>query len=246
MAICTNCGTQVQDGIAFCPNCSVSLSAAPAPQPQYQQPPQQPQYQQPPPPPQYQPPPAQPPQYQQAPPPPQPQYQQLPQQPPQYQQAPPQQQYQQQPPPQQQYQQPGYPPPPGYTPPVVPGAAPYDYVRDTQENKTMAILSYLLFFVPLLTGAHKTSPFVKHHVNQGTVIWIGSVGYSIISAILSAVIKVRRYWGWGYVSVTPSWLTILLWLISVPIFILAVMGIINAATGKTKELPVIGKIVLFK
>ncbi|MDR1891994.1 MAG: zinc ribbon domain-containing protein, partial [Oscillospiraceae bacterium] len=105
MTFCGNCGTQVQDGIKFCPSCGKEVAATPA-QPQQQV--QQQQYQQP---------------VQQ-------QYQQ-----------PVQQQYQQ--PVQQQYQQPGQ----------APGS-------DAEANKVMAILSYILFFSPLLTGAHKTSPFV--------------------------------------------------------------------------------------
>ena len=31
----------------------------------------------------------------------------------------------------------------------------------------MAIIAYILFFVPLLTGDRKKSPFVKFHTNQG-------------------------------------------------------------------------------
>ncbi len=54
--------------------------------------------------------------------------------------------------------------PPAYTPPVMPGAATQADIQDAQENKTMAILAYILFFIPLLTGAHKTSAFAKRFV----------------------------------------------------------------------------------
>jgi len=121
-------------------------------------------------------------------------------------------------------------------------------MRDAQENKTMAILSYLyiLFVIPLLTGAYKTSPFLKFHVNQGAVLGLIGVGYSILSMILSSVIKVRDvYWG-AYVSYTPAWLTGILWLLGIPIAILTVMGIINAVNGRMQPLPVIGGVTIIK
>jgi uncharacterized membrane protein len=145
----------------------------------------------------------------------------------------PQQQYAQ---PQQQYQQPGQ-------------VAPQN---DAQANKVMAILSYILFFIPLLTGDHKKSPFVKYHANQGVIVFILGVAYSIISAILSAIIKVDATNGWGAVvgvrvSYTPGWLTTILWIGSLAIFALAIYGIYNAVTGKMKPLPVVGdKITLIK
>lgn len=145
---------------------------------------------------------------------------------------------------------------PSYAPPAAPGAPMTDEARDAarqeeidaQENKTMGVLSYILFFIPLLTGAHKTSPFVKFHVNQGTVLWLVGIAYSIVSGILSAIIKVEAtYFGVrSGVYYTPGWLSTILWLISLPIFIFAIMGIINAVQGKKKELPVIGKFQLFK
>jgi len=111
----------------------------------------------------------------------------------------------------------------------------------------MAILSYILFFVPLIMGEHKKSPFVKYHVNQGTILWIVAVGYSIISSILRAVIRVPNT-AWGIVTYyyTPIWLSTILWLISIPIFVLCIMGIINAVNGKAQPLPVIGKYIVIK
>jgi len=111
----------------------------------------------------------------------------------------------------------------------------------------MAILSYIFFFIPLITGAHKKSPYLKFHVNQGAIICIGWYAWAIISIILSAVIKVSSYatvWGVPYAvrSVTPGWLTAILSILNLCFCAMAVLGIINAATGKMKELPVIGKL----
>jgi len=111
---------------------------------------------------------------------------------------------------------------------------------DTEENKGMAILSYLIFFIPLLMGKHKTSPFVKYHVNQGTMLALIAIGYSIISRILSSLIKVEQIIWYVPVSVTPPWLVTVLWVISIPIYVCCIIGIINAVNGEMKPLPVIG------
>ena len=160
------------------------------------------------------------------------------QQPQQVNQQQPQQQYQQ--PQQQIYQQPG-----GY---YQQQAAPQSAASDAQANKTMGILSYLFFLVPLLTGAHKNSPFVKFHLNQGIVLVIASAALSIIFNILSrivvAIVSATYAIGAGVALVTI--LSIVSWVAYLAVFALAVIGIVNAAGGNMKPLPVIGKITILK
>ena len=136
----------------------------------------------------------------------------------------------------------------GYVPPVVPGAPSQDNIRDAGDNKTMSILSYILFFIPLLTGAHKTSPFLKYHVNQGTILFGVAAAYGIVSAILSSIIRVPvTVWGIETgVYTTPGWLSAVLWIVSLGICALCVCGIYNAATGKMKPLPLIGRFTIIK
>jgi len=111
----------------------------------------------------------------------------------------------------------------------------------------MAILAYILFFIPLLTGAHKSSPFVKYHTNQGTVLCIATVAYSIVSAILRAVVRVPvTVWGIPAGYHTPVWFSTILTLLSIPFLVLCILGIINAVNGKTQPLPVIGGITIIK
>lgn len=129
----------------------------------------------------------------------------------------------------------------GYQPPVM-QQTPSE--NDAQENKTMAILAYILFFVPLLTGAHKTSPYVKYHTNQGTVLFLASlafgVAYGILTAIFTAILLGTGAWGlWSIVTTILG----LCWLF---FGVLVVLGIINAATGKMKPLPLIGKFTIIK
>lgn len=115
---------------------------------------------------------------------------------------------------------------------------------DAHNNKGMAVVAYLLFFIPLLTGAHKTSPFVKYHTNQGTVLFIlaiaWSVVYWIITAILTAIFFRSGLFGlWGILNTLIG----LLWFVPT---ILCILGIVNAVKGITKPLPVIGKFRIIK
>lgn len=90
-----------------------------------------------------------------------------------------------------------------------------------KKNTGMAILAYLLFFIPLLTDA-KDDPFVKYHVKQGLVLFIGY----IIEMFIGTIPLI----GW---IVSP--------LLAVALFILLIIGIMNASNGKETPLPVIGK-----
>jgi uncharacterized membrane protein len=121
--------------------------------------------------------------------------------------------------------------------------------NDAEENKVMAILAYIIFFIPLLTGAHKSSPFVRHHANQGTVLFLFALAWGILYSILIGIFTaflltpsaiLSGAWGvFGLVSMILG----LLWLIPA---ILCLLGIVNAATGKLKTLPVIGKFTIIK
>ena len=220
MAFCGSCGAQVQDGIKFCQTCGQAMAVAVAP-PVYAQPIQ-----------------AQPPVQTQA----AAQYAQ-PLQQPQYTQQAQASPMQQQPPPAQ-YQQGQV-----YQPPVVPGAPQQADIRDAQDNKTMAILAYILFFVPLLTGAHKTSPFAKFHTNQGTILFLASAALGIVFGILSAIITgilTSSIATWG-AALTIGSIFGLIWMaLAIVIALFAIVGIVNAAGGKMKPLPLIGRITIIK
>ena len=93
---------------------------------------------------------------------------------------------------------------------------------EQKKNTGMAMIAYILFFVPLLTDA-KNDPFVKYHVKQGLVLFIFAVASSIITMILPII-------GW---MLSP--------ILNLIVIVLLIMGIMNASGGKEKELPVIGK-----
>ena len=154
MAICNNCGTQVQDEVKFCPSCGQTVGNGPAAAPA------------------------------------------------------------------------------GAT-----GVAMAD-PRDAEENKMMAILSYIFFFVPLLAGTYKTSPFVKFHANQGTVLAICAIVYGVAYSILSVILAFIPILGWLLIAV--------LGLVSLVFPVLIILGIINVVNGKLAPLPIIGKFTILK
>ena len=209
MAFCGNCGTKMEDNQRFCPECGTDVTGA-APAQQAAEPVQT-----------FEQPAVTPPVVEQAP---------VVEQPVTYQPAAPQPEAQ------------------AYTPPAAPvayaapaadaGVQPEVDPQDAQANKTMAVLAYIIFFIPLLSGAAKTSPFAKFHTNQGIILAIAAVAYSILNSILSSLLAFIPVIGWL--------LILLLGLLGFVVPVLCIMGIINAVNGRMKEIPVIGKFTILK
>ena len=106
--------------------------------------------------------------------------------------------------------------------------------KDAQDNKIMGILAYfgILFLVPYL--AAKESPFARFHANQGCVLFIATIAIWIVAFIFALI----PFIGWLF--------SILCYLLYLVIFVFAIIGIINAAKGEMKELPIIGKYSILK
>lgn len=127
-----------------------------------------------------------------------------------------------------------------------PGASPV--AAGIEENKTICILAYILFFVPFLTEAYKTSEAVKFHTNQGTVLFLAalatSIGLGIISAVITGILVAAGGYG-GILAITAFFSII--WLVyGLGVTALCVIGIINAVNGRQNPLPLIGKFRIIK
>lgn len=109
---------------------------------------------------------------------------------------------------------------------------------DVQNNKAMGILSYLgiLVLIPIL--AAKDSPFARYHANQGLVLLLCEVGFSVASMILSVI--------FAFLGPLALLWTLVSWLVSLAFLALLILGIVNAAQGLCKELPLIGRIRILK
>jgi len=122
--------------------------------------------------------------------------------------------------------------------------------NDAEQNKGMAAIAYFLFFVPIITGDHKRSPFVMFHTNQGMVLFItyiamwiaSSIVVSILYRVFAAAIYRSPLGSWGLLSlfglITP--------LFSIVMLVLFIIGIMNALNGRMKPLPLIGRFTLIK
>ena len=106
--------------------------------------------------------------------------------------------------------------------------------NDIEQNKVMALLSYLgwLVIIPLL--AAKNSKFARYHANQGLVLAIVATVVYVVLAILCLIPVIR----WIFYVVEAVF--------GLVVLILAVMGIINAVNGRAKDLPIIGTFRLIK
>ncbi len=110
--------------------------------------------------------------------------------------------------------------------------------KDAQDNKMMGILAYIIFLIPLLAGP-KDSGFVRFHTNQGLVLFITGVIWIIVYNILSSILYAISWTlGLGLGGILSVF--------SLVFLALAILGIINAANGSKKPLPVIGNIVILK
>ena len=96
---------------------------------------------------------------------------------------------------------------------------------DIEKNKAMGLLAYILFFIPLL--AAKDSPFAKYHTNQGFVLFL--------SYIVASVLWIIPILGWIAAPI-----------VYIAVTVLSIMGIINALGGKAINLPIVGKLKIFK
>lgn len=89
-----------------------------------------------------------------------------------------------------------------------------------KKNIGMAVVAYILFFIPLLTES-KNDPFVKYHTKQGLLLFIA---WLVTGVLLRIPI-----------------ISLFSWPLGIFVLVLFVMGILNALSGKEKPLPLIGQ-----
>lgn len=101
----------------------------------------------------------------------------------------------------------------------------YD-TQDIQDNKIWAALSYvgILFILPLLINGGN-SKYGKFHANQGFILFLADIICSLATLVI------------GWIPFVGDFIRVIL---SLAVLALMILGIVNAATGKAKELPFIG------
>lgn len=94
--------------------------------------------------------------------------------------------------------------------------------KDIQDNKVIAALAYIIFFLPLV--AAKDSKFGKEHAKQGLVLLIASLIIWIAGMVIPVI-------GWFIIGPLGSIL----------ILVIAIIAIIKTLQGEFWEIPYIGK-----
>jgi uncharacterized membrane protein len=92
-----------------------------------------------------------------------------------------------------------------------------------EDNVAMAVIAYFIFFLPLLTTA-KDDPFVKYHVKQSVILLIASLIIWFLGRYIPII-------GWYIINPIGGLVIFILWII----------GVLNAASKKQKPIPIIGK-----
>ncbi len=126
----------------------------------------------------------------------------------------------------------GTPPPPIGLPPASVGISAEN--TDIEQNRVFAVLAYIgiLFLVPLL--AAPKSRFARYHTNQGIVLFIANIAASVATILLLFVPFVGCVGGILAVALPAASLVFM------------ILGIVNAASGLYKPLPLIGHYELMK
>ncbi len=102
--------------------------------------------------------------------------------------------------------------------------------EDIDTNKGMGILAYFIFFIPLLVEPAKNSPYAKFHVNQSLLVVLLGIAVNVIGSLTTVILI-------GLLILPVG---------GIFVFVLWVMGLMNAIKGEAKPLPLIGKFTLIK
>lgn len=119
---------------------------------------------------------------------------------------------------------------------------------DVKANKGISILSYfgILLLIPLFV--RKTSEYCKFHVKQGANLFVITIAYTIVTQILLAIIglifrpTVHTLFYYTYTTPHPvhTVFNVIFSLGSIFFLVIAIIGMVNAGTGKKKDMPILG------
>ena len=100
---------------------------------------------------------------------------------------------------------------------------------DVEESKICVILMYIIFLIGLIwflvDDKMKHNSFAKYHLKQVLIILIASFVVSFVGSIIPFI-------GWFVILPIGSLIVFILWL----------FGLVYAIQGKTKPVPIIGKL----
>ncbi len=98
------------------------------------------------------------------------------------------------------------------------------------DKKTTGIIAYLTIIGWIVAYIAGDKENAKFHLNQALVIGMGMVLVSIVGGIISFI----------------PFLPFVLWALDLVLFVFCIIGIIYAANGEDKAIPLVGNIKLLK
>jgi uncharacterized membrane protein len=110
--------------------------------------------------------------------------------------------------------------------------------EDIDKNRTYSILAYLGILIAVPMFFAKESPFARFHTRQGLILLISEVLYALVFGFIRGIL-LQMSWRMGFVINA-------LGIFCIFFFILIVLSISNAISGKAKSLPLLGRIEIFK
>ncbi len=111
--------------------------------------------------------------------------------------------------------------------------------EERAKGKALSILSYLWFLVLIPAFAGRDSRYVRFHVKQGLVLSMATSAYLYVQNILLDIFQ-ALLWNFIVLKIIYVFIAVCLWFVFTVFIALMVLGIIYAAKGKAKELPIVG------
>ena len=109
---------------------------------------------------------------------------------------------------------------------------------DVSANRVMGILAYISWLVLIPIFAAKDSKFARFHANQGLLLAIAGTALTVTQFIL--LLLLGRLW------ILKLIIRLLFLVPQLFLVVLTILGIVNAAKGRAKELPIVGKFRILK
>lgn len=99
------------------------------------------------------------------------------------------------------------------------------------DTKTTSIVAYITFIGWIVAYCAGDKEGAKFHLNQSLIIWLGVLCIAVLSLPLAFIPII-------------GWLAI--WAGEIYLFVMWIIGLINAINQEEKELPLIGAIKILK
>lgn len=125
--------------------------------------------------------------------------------------------------------------------------------KDIEENRSLAIISYVFAPIAYYSKAKKKSKWVRFHASQGMNLFIVEILYILLSIILLDNIKIIKECTNSIYGITfycgeenPVYIKLIVILLGILVLAIAISGILNVIDKKGEKLSLIGKWNLFK